>query len=80
MEYAKDLIISFFDLLLANEYKNWSIGSLSAEEYFELRIFHLHHHCLCGVDSAQEIIDHFTSQGLRLNKFHPGVIFLKEFS
>ena len=52
MEYAKDLIISFFDLLLANEYKNWSIGSLSAEEYFELRIPHLHHHCPCSVDSA----------------------------
>ena len=84
VEYAEDLIIAFFDRLLANEYEKWTIGSLSAEDYFELRIMESHHHCPCRIDSSHAIVRHFMSKGVLLGPFHTpgaaGVMILKPFS
>jgi hypothetical protein len=81
MEYAEDLIIAFFDLLLANEYEKWTIGSISAEDYFELRIIESHHHCPCRIDSSDAVVRHFLSKGVQLSPFHKpgssGVMILK---
>jgi|GEM_PF-6793943 len=81
MYYAQDLIINFFDLLLTKEYEKWVIGGISPEDYFELRINEIHHHCPCKSDSADAIVEHFTARGVRLSSFHKpkstGVMILK---
>lgn len=82
MEYAKDLIISLFNLILKNEPHGWAVGNLSQEDYFELRIEQPHHHCPCSVESAEEIIMYYTAKGIPTCRFHkphsPGVILVKE--
>ncbi|MEJ0055967.1 MAG: hypothetical protein WDN75_10115 [Bacteroidota bacterium] len=82
MQYNKELIIQAYDLLLGGEYQEWSIGCISSEEYFELRIPDLHYHCPCRSEDAGAVMDHFIQKGMSVSRYHKvgaeGILFSKE--
>ena len=82
MLYSKELIIQAYDLLLGNELEEWAVGCVSPEEYFELRILQVHHHCPCKSEDALSVMNHFTKKGMVVSLYHKpgsdGILFIKE--